>query len=532
MADNPTISQRIRAFLNRAIKGKFANAMIDALAVGDNFNEQNIVALKDNIFVATAEKRYLDKLLASYGVIRPPGVGIDDDSIREVAISTTNNQLVSNIFLEVLELFYGEDAVKANVLAGLEENYQLIDGMDLFIKQDGIDTPLRVEFKSEDFENIAAAKAIEIASIISREAVKAGYTLYATNFLDAAANKTYVQLFSGTRGPKSAISVTGGSAQNILRFPTLKPTTQTVGTQFTVTVEGGSVRYTWTAGADPGLQNVDVGDYVNIKSAPFPVDQAGSFTITAVVPDTVGLGYFEVSNPIVQSGGVVNLANQDDLRFFAPKRNTLNDLTRFATMYEVNPYEAVIFLPATTRIVRRALKGGWHIHKDGSDATFKGSYLFNPKSGFPISSVSAPLNEKINAGQVYSVISTNGPSTDFPDEIGYLVFDFGTSNQEGPIRYLGRPSNNTLLLDASYTFKKTHDVNSDITLVRSIKPFIPRVDGRDYATYLTGTTKGRIEAEELSNKLVAAGIFLNIIIVYPGAPGWNNVVDVYAGDPE
>lgn len=531
MANNPTITQRLRSLLNKAIKGKFTNAFLSAIAVGDTFNEQNIVALKDNLFVATAEKRFLDKLLASNGIIRPPGVGIDDDSFRNLAISATNNQLVASIFLEVLELFYGEDAVKANVLSGRFEPYPLVDGMDIFIKQDGIDTPLRVEFKTADFQNIAQATSIEVASIISREAVQAGYTLYAADFLDAAAGKTYVQLFSGTRGPTSSISITGGSAQNILLFPTLKPTTQTAGTQFTVSIQGGSVRYTWTAGADPGLQNVSVDDYVNIKSPPFPNDQEGSFTITKVVPDVMGSGYFEVSNPIVQTGGLVNLASEDDLRFFAPKRNTLNDLTRFATMYEVNPYETVIFLPATTKIVRRALKGGWHIHPGGTDQSFLGSYLFNPKSGFPISKTSAPLNQVINAGQVYSVISTNGPSTEFPDQIGFLVFDFGTSNQEGPIRYLGRPSNNTLLLDASYTFKKTHTVNSDITLVTSTKPFTPRVDGSDYATYLTGTTKGRIEAENLSNSLVAAGIFLNIIIVYPGAPGWNNVVDVYAGDP-
>ncbi len=102
MADNPTTFQRLRAFLNKAIKGKFTNALLESLAVGDDFNEQNILAMKDNLFVATAEKRFLDKLLASQGVVRPAGVGIDDDSFRNLAISTTNVQLVSNIFLEVL----------------------------------------------------------------------------------------------------------------------------------------------------------------------------------------------------------------------------------------------------------------------------------------------------------------------------------------------------------------------------------------------------------------------------------------------
>jgi len=529
MADNPTTFQRLRALLNKAIKGKFTNALLESLAVGDEFNEQNILAMKDNLFVATAEKRFLDKLLASMGVIRPPGVGIDDDSFRNLAISTTNNQLVSNIFLEVLELFYGEDAVKANVLASSEETYVLTDGMDIYIKQDGKDIPLRVEFKTSDFENIATASAIEIASIISREAVKGGYTLYATDYLDAAAGKTYLQLYSGTKGPKSAISVVGGSAQNIFRFPTLKPTTQIAGTQFTVTVEGGSVRYTWSGGADPGLQNIDVGDYVNLKYTPFPYEQSGSFVITKVVPDVVSSGYFEVNNPIVQTGGVVVLANVDDLRVFAPKRNTLNDLTRFATLYEVNPYEVVIYLPATTKIVKRELIGGWHAHVNSANKSFAGSYLFNPKSGFSISKEAVTASQAINAGQVYTVISATSPTTAFPDEIGFVVLDYGTSNQEGPIRYLGRPSNNTLLLDASYTFKKTH-VNADVTLVRSVKPYTPTVDGSDYPTYLTGTIKGRVEAESLANKLVAAGVFLNIIVVYPKGPGLNSVEAIYAED--
>jgi hypothetical protein len=156
-----------------------------------------------------------------------------------------------------------------------------------------------------------------------------------------------------------------------------------------------------------------------------------------------------------------------------------------------------------------------------------GSYLYNPKSGFPISQNSVPLNQIIDAGQVYTVISTNGLSTGFPDQIGYVVFDYGTSNQEGPVRYLGRPSSNTLLLDASYTFKKTHKQNADITLINSTKPYIPIGDGSDYPTYLTGTTAGRVAAENLSAQLAAAGIFLNIIITFPSGPGLQNVENVY-----
>lgn len=529
MSNTPSISNRIRSFLNKAIKGKFANALIDALAKGDGFNEQNIVALKDNIFIATAEQRYLDKLLASYGIVRPPGVGIDDKNFRDLAISITNKKLVTSIFLEVLELFYGEDAVKANVLSSIEEPYTLSHGMDLYIEQDGKEKPLKIEFKAADFKNIAAAQAIEIATVISREAVKNGYSLYATDYLDSTTGKKYVQVFSGTRGPKSYITIVGGSAQNVLIFPALKLTTQMAGTAFDVTINGGVVRYTWIGGPDPGLQNVEVGDYVNIKSPPFPSEHAGSFTIKKVVSDVVGLGFFEIENPIVQTTGSFVLSSIDDLRFFKPKKNTINDLKRFATIYEVNPYETVIFIPATTRIVKRDIVGAWHIHNDGADTSFLGSYLYNPKSGYLITKTSTVLGQKIEAGQSYSVIPV-GNSIDFKDEPGFLVFDFGTSNQEGPVRYLGRPSNNTLLLDAAYTFKKTHLLGSNVSFLRHPKPFTPSVDGLDYPTYLTGTIKGRIEAEKISKELAAAGIFLNIIIVYPNGPGLNNVKDVYSGD--
>jgi hypothetical protein len=126
-------------------------------------------------------------------------------------------------------------------------------------------------------------------------------------------------------------------------------------------------------------------------------------------------------------------------------------------------------------------------------------------------------------------VQVNGTATQFPDSLGYLVLDYGTSNQEGPVRYLGRPSNSTLLIDPSYTFKKTH-VNPDVTLISSVKAPQLAIDGTDMAAYLTGTTAGRQKAEQIMSDLMASGIFMSIIVVYPQNPGWNNPLDVYAGD--
>ena len=85
------------------------------------------------------------------------------------------------------------------------------------------------------------------------------------------------------------------------------------------------------------------------------------------------------------------------------------------------------------------------------------------------------------------------------------------------------------MLDPSYIMKHTH-VNPDVTLLRSTKPYSPKTDGSDYPTYLTGTVQGTIAAENISNEIAAAGIFVNVIIVYPKGPGIDDVVYAYSGD--
>jgi hypothetical protein len=242
----------------------------------------------------------------------------------------------------------------------------------------------------------------------------------------------------------------------------------------------------------------------------------GQFTIASVTPNTFTY--------------VQDFSN--DIVFYKPTKTDLQKLTRFAAVYEVNPYEIVVFLPATTKIVKRELIGSWHIHETNTNTQYLGSYLFSPKTGLPIAKTSTTLQETISAGQLKTVTVGANTST-FPDEEGFIVLGFGTSNEEGPIRYYGRPSSTTLLIDPSYKFKKTHAPGTDIALITDRKAYKPKLDGTDYGAYLTGTIAGRIEAQKLIEKLVASGIFLSVIITYPKNPGLHDVSGyVYAGDPE
>lgn len=676
------IQKRLRRLMNPSIKGKFTNAILAALATGDEFNEQNIIAAKQNMFIATATGQFLDRALARLGVNRPPEVGISDDLFRQIGIAQTSNKLVTNIFLEVLEIFYGSDAIRANMISGRPEGYNLTDGMTLIIGVDNNKTPLLVTFRASDFTDIADANAIEVSNVISRTAFNSGYTLVSSSFLNSADSQNYVQLMSGTRGPKSSVTVLGGSAQNVLQFAAIKQAAPQVGTQFTTSFDGPYVKFTWTGGPSPQLAFVNPGDYVNIFGAGYLQTNQGTFTVQNVQDGPVNFAFFEIINPAfvpqspvtlsqvpgdsgngsvtstayilqtpnglarasnvvtvttqanhgfaigqtvtiagadntsfngvfiitatpsgttfqfdqqgvpstsgngsaavsytieqlngaMRAGGVTtitlttphNLAvtasvlikgvndssfdgtytitavgsntfqyaqtQSNDVTFFAPARQVIQDLTRYASVYEVNPYEIVVFLPATTKIVKRTLQGSWHVHNSSADKTFTSAYTFDPTSGFPISKTGTPLTEEIFAGQLKTV--TFGQNTaNFPDGQGYLVFDWGTSNQEGPVKYLGRPSSGSILLDPSYKFQKTHAIGSDMRLLSDRKPYRPKPDGTDLATYVTGTIQGRVEAQALITSLKAAGIFLNVIIVYPKGPGLHDVQNyVYAGD--
>lgn len=680
MADN--VLQRLRSYLNPAIKGKFANATLGALAAGDGINEANIYAVKPQLFIATATGQFLDRLMAGIGVTRPPGIGISDDLFSQMGIEITNSKLVTNVFLDVLEIFYGADAIQANVLSGNAEGYVLSDGMTLVLQVDNNPKPLIVTFSAQDFDNIATASATEVANIISRFAFNSGYTLIAQVLADPTTGLNFIQLMSGTKGPKSSVTVIGGSAQNILNFPKRSLSIPRLGTQFSTSFSGQFVRFTWTSGPSPLLEFVSPGDYVNIYGAGYLSQNQGTFIIQDVQDGPLGSAYFDIINPNFVPQGAVTLTavggasgggtvtatasiqpiptgavrssnittintignhgfssgqtvtidgvdnstfngtylitgvsptsftyNQtganatsgggtaavsygiqlalgavrvsgvttitttanhnlvagqsvnvegvedssfngiftitavgsntfmytqdasNDLVFFTPVKETIQKLARYASVYEVNPYEVVIFLPATTRIVKRLLIGSWHVHNSDSVRSFLGSYTFNPKSGFPITKTSTTLTEDIFQGELLTV-GFGADTSQFPDTQGLLVFEYGSSNQEGPVKYLGRPSSGSLLLDPSYKFKKTHNAGADITLLKSISPYSPKPDGTDYQAYVTGTITGRVEAEALIQSLTASGIFLNIIVVYPQGPGLQDIQGyVYAGDP-
>lgn len=179
---------------------------------------------------------------------------------------------------------------------------------------------------------------------------------------------------------------------------------------------------------------------------------------------------------------------------------------------------------------------------NASPAGLQGPYSYDPKRGLPITSVVTTLGQDLEDGQGYSVIAV-ASTANIPNSPGYLAFNFGYSNQVGPIKYLGTISTTKILLDPSYRFAKTQLTGSSVTLLAGRSPFQPPVDKRPGSFYVTSAASGRVAAQNTLDDIVAAGIDVDVTVIYPsdlglgsqGRPTHGNyklsdVVSDYAGD--
>ena len=159
-----------------------------------------------------------------------------------------------------------------------------------------------------------------------------------------------------------------------------------------------------------------------------------------------------------------------------------------------------------------------------SGSSILGAYVYDPNSSFVLSSFTSKINENIKAGNI--LINLSIQSNNLPDEEGFLIFEYGTESEEGPVRYLRKASTNSIILDPSYVFKKNHDINSNITAIRRRGGYVFSGLGREYPFYASDPAAARVVIQEVLNSVKSVGVFLNFIIRYPEV--FYSDFDVYA----
>lgn len=155
-----------------------------------------------------------------------------------------------------------------------------------------------------------------------------------------------------------------------------------------------------------------------------------------------------------------------------------------------------------------------------------GPYMFDLAQPFTVSNIGTILTQDLDA--TMPRVFTVSDSSQFPDEQGYLIFGYGTEHQEGPVPYIARPSNNTLLISPIYNIKTPHPAGTDVSFVSLKAHAIISKDGLDYPFYITDVVSGRIYAQSLIESVAATGIKLVFTILYPNSLGlgkWGTVYD-------
>lgn len=174
--------------------------------------------------------------------------------------------------------------------------------------------------------------------------------------------------------------------------------------------------------------------------------------------------------------------------------------------------------PGTSRVERIGLAnvGSKVIITDAIPNTVSritGSYIWDKSATFVLSSNTAEIDDAIQAGKIVRLLNVSNNT--IPSTGGFLIFDYGRNTQEGPVRFLYKPTDNTIALDPSYTFKFNHSANSPIVAISRKGPHQMSGRASEYPAYITDPSEARFILQDLIRSVKSAGIFVNFLIRYP-----------------
>ncbi len=325
------------------------NGLIESIGQGDQQTADLIESVRQQFFVKTASRPYLDRLGANNKISRPPFIGMDDPTFRKyIPILAWQPKQVKLIIDSLLDIFFFEESTTSFSTSNLSSPFDLEDGWEMEYTVDGFKTE-RIEFKTADFVDISNATANEIVASWNRQAKNS----FAISFTDSVSQLTFIRFFTNTVGSKGSIEITGGRANIALQFDGfLDDSGNGVNTEWTVTKVGDLISFEHTAGNSPGIGTLKEGDIIlsNIT------DNVGSFAI-----ENVDIANNKISfRNLFGTVGVFTQTSDRDTKFIRPFKSVIYTNNRRAIVWEVKQGEIIVEMPTSPPVVRRTLNGSAH----------------------------------------------------------------------------------------------------------------------------------------------------------------------------
>lgn len=361
MASNP--NAKIEKFLPEhfiQVFGKNLPAIREALNHSFEETEQLIQACIDNLFLTTASGRYLIQLGEEQGFIMPQNSGLDIRAYKAlVPIMVSSPKQVRISIQELIKVFYNAERVRPSTTSAILGPYSISPGDNIILETES--GQVEITFVAGQFSDFSNVTATELAAVInySQEIV------VADSVLDRATNQEYLRVSSKTFGPAAYIKVTGGTLQNVVKFPFTVDTDLQAGTTWTLEKDftyTDLLKFTWDGvGTNPNIYLANTGDYITIRGLVDGVEQFSLLNGSYQLVD-VGYDYFVIRNTAFQAlSSTYSQLDADELVFTKDQKSILFDQAEYAYVTEDENQTITVTVPAVPPLARRFLKGSAHL---------------------------------------------------------------------------------------------------------------------------------------------------------------------------
>lgn len=381
MADNKTKIDRIHELLPGHLNSrnnKNWSGLIEAIGTQDELLAKLVADVRNQFFIKTSSRPYIDVLAANNSISRPKLVGMSDQSFRKyIPVLSYQPKQVKLIIDALLDIFFFKESTTAFLMSSAFQPFAFQDGWNLQLKIDGLFIE-DITFNAVDFTDIANATADEIVAAYNRQSKYS----YATNFYDSITKHNYIRIFTNTVGSKGSLEISGGLANIALELNGFISTAgMSSNTQWNVTKIGDTTTFKFIGGGSPGLNQLQVGD-IFICNLP---GNAGSFPITQVDIANNSITFTNLFSTV----GTFSQTSANDTKYVRPSKYVVYKAVRRAVSWETKPGEITIETPTTPPVVQRSLKGSWHLNgvfnlmdnrNSNTSLTLKSAAGF-PKSG-------------------------------------------------------------------------------------------------------------------------------------------------------
>ncbi len=382
------------------------SALINAIGSGDQDTIDLIESVRQQFFIKTATRPYIDRLGAANLVQRPRFVGMDDPTFRQfIPVMSFAPKQVKLVLDKLLDLFFFKESTTSFIQSDQFSPFTLRDDWELEYEVDSFTTE-RIEFRADEFTDITVATADEVVAAINRQTSNS----YAIAFEDSISKEVFIRIFTNTIGSKGSVEITGGRSNIGLQFQGFNTEAGQGGnSEWNINKVGDTATMTYTGtGNSPAIDKLTAGDIVIITRT----GNEGSFIIDTVDPSNDLITYknlFATDETFTQS-------LTDDVKFMTPFKAKVYLRDRRAIVWEVRAGEVIVEIPPSPPVVKRNRAGAAHINGIQSTVTAVGTNTLD---------LSTSDDFPDTGGQLF-FIPINEIQTFFPNDLDTTFFQYKT----------------------------------------------------------------------------------------------------------